>query len=242
MKIIDCAQGSGAWFAARAGKVTASEVWKAVDFLKKGGESAARREYRAQIVCETLTGSAAMDGYLSQFMTWGTDTEPQARAEYEVFTGCVVDQIGFALHPTIERAGGSPDGLLGADGLIEIKAPKTETHINYILAGEVPEDYKPQMYWNMACCERAWCDFISFDPRLPDMLQLFIKRLPRDETKIAELEDGVRQFLAEVDQTIAQLKAKVGDFTVTKPLPPQQSAEDPCGITDEDIEWAMNKL
>jgi hypothetical protein len=221
MKLIDCAQGSREWFQSRAGRVTASEVAKTVSFLKrgdkKGEETQARSDYKAQIITEILTGEPVMDGYLSRFMEWGTSNEDGARTAYEVERSVLTDRVGFAIHPTIERAGSSPDGLLGDDGMIEIKCPKTETHLRYILADVVPEDYKPQMYWNMVCCERAWADFVSFDPRLPDVLQLFIKRLPRDEQKIVELEAGVRVFLAEVDQTIAALKAKVGDFTIAQP-------------------------
>jgi YqaJ-like viral recombinase domain len=240
VKLIDCKQGSAAWFQTRCGRVTASEVWKTVDFLKKGDESAARRSYMAAIICEILTGEPDMAGYLTKYMQDGQDREPQARAEYELLTGLSVDQVGFVIHPTIERGGGSPDGLVGSDGLIEIKCPKTETHIDYIIKDEVPEDYKPQMYFNMVCCERSWCDFVSFDPRLPDALQVFVKRLPRDEDAIAALEDGVRLFLDEVDRKIDLLRRLRGEFIIAPPVTEQPL--DDSYLTDEDLDRIAKRV
>ena len=235
-------QRSREWFEIRAGKVTASEVWKVMDFIKKGTvEGAGRRNYKAQIIAETLTSSPAMDGYTNPFMQWGADNESQARTEYELATGNSVDLEAFVVHPRIDRFGASPDGLIGPDGGLELKCPKTETHLRWLLADEVPEEHQPQMYAGMSCTDRQWWDFASFDPRLPEPLQLFVKRLPRDDSKIFALEFGVVRFLEAVDETIAQLKAKVGGFSIAKPQPKEEIPSEE-GITDEDIEWAMNRL
>lgn len=206
MKIIDFPQGSAEWLASRAGKVTASRV---VDVMAKikTGEAAARRDYRAQIVAEILTGKPQEDGFTNSAMQWGTEQEPFARSAYEVAKDLMVDQVGLVLHPSIERAAASPDGLAG-DGLLEIKCPKTATHLQYLLAGAVPTQYQPQMLWQMACTERAWCDFVSFDPRLPEDLQILIVRFERDDRRIKEMEDEVTLFLSEVDATIEKLKAR----------------------------------
>ena len=142
---------------------------------------------------------------MNDAMRWGTEQEPMARASYEVKTGLLVDQVGMVLHPTIDRAAASPDGLVGEDGLIEIKCPNTATHLEYLLAGTVPSRYQPQMLWQMSCTGAAWCDFVSYDPRLPDHLQLFIVRFNRDQARIDEMEAEVRAFLAEVDSIISRL-------------------------------------
>lgn len=197
-------QGTDEWFAARLGKVTASRV---VDVLAKikSGEAAARANYRAELVAERLTGKQ-QDGFTTKQMQWGTDSEPLARAAYEAETGLMVDEVGLIDHPSIAMAGASPDGLVGADGQIECKCPSTKTHIETILADAVPSQYLPQIQWQLACTGRAWCDFVSFDPRMPIEQQLFIKRVPRDDAYITEtLEPEVARFLAEVQETTDQL-------------------------------------
>lgn len=191
------------WFAQRAGKVTASRVADVMAKVKSG-EAAGRANYRAQLVAERLTGTAA-ESYSNAAMQWGTDTEPYARMAYEAATGNLVLETGFVLHPDIGFSGASPDGLIGNDGLVEIKCPNTATHIDYLLASTVPEKYKPQMAWQMACTGREWCDFISYDPRLPEDLRLFTVRYKREEDYIEELEAAVVQFLKEVDETVLQL-------------------------------------
>lgn len=212
MKIIECEQGSPEWLQARAGMVTASKVADIMAKGRSGGESAGRRNYRAQIVAEILTGKPQEDGYKSAAMEWGNQNEPFARAAYEILKGCMVDQIGMARHPSIERGAASPDGLIGwtggdatPEGLLEIKCPNTATHLDYFQAGAVPTEYQPQMLWQMACTGAAWCDFASFDPRLPDHLQLFVKRFPRDDARITSMEMEVRVFLREVNETITNL-------------------------------------
>ena len=196
-------QGSEAWFAQRLGRVTASRL---VDVLAKvkSGEAAARANYRAELVAERLTGKPT-ESFSSPAMKWGTEAEPLARAAYEAEFGVLVDEVGMIPHPAIEWAGASPDGLVGKDGLLEIKAPNTKTHIDTLLANEAPSQYLPQMMWQMACTGRAWCDFVSFDPRLPADMQMFVKRVHRDNDLIARYEQEVIVFLSEVGDTILKL-------------------------------------
>lgn len=203
MNVVDFPQGSAEWLAARAGKVTASRIADVLAKIKTG-EAAARRDYRAQLVAEILTGRPQEDGFQNAEMIWGTEQEPLARSAYELSRGVLVDMVGFVLHPTIERAGASPDGVVD-DGLVEIKCPKTATHIQYLLADEVPAKYEPQMAWQMACTGAAWVDFVSFDPRLPEKSQLFVKRLLRDQKRIAEMEAEAKVFLQDVDAIVRRL-------------------------------------
>lgn len=208
-RILSFDQGSPEWHAARCGRVTASRIDDLLARLKNGGEAASRRDYRAEIVAETLTQTPAEGPFVSREMMWGTTQEPYARAAYEVFANCLVDQVGMVLHPTINRAGASPDGIVGSDGLLEIKCPKTATHVATCLSGEIPAAYLGQMFWQMACTGALWVDFVSFDPRLPRHLQLFVRRLLRDDARIAEIEAEVSRFLAEVDAVIADLNLRM---------------------------------
>lgn len=196
-------QRSDAWFEARIGKVTASKV---ADVIAKtqSGFAASRANYMAQLVCERLTGQRE-EFFISGAMQHGTDTEPLARAAYESLKDVLVDEVGFVPHPTIEMAGASPDGLVGDDGLIEIKCPNTATHIDTLLTQNVPSKYNTQMQFQMACTGRLWCDFVSFDNRLPEELQLFVKRVPRDDVFIKQTEDAIVKFLAELDDKINKL-------------------------------------
>jgi putative phage-type endonuclease len=198
-------QGTPEWFAQRLGKVTASRI---ADIMAKTktGVSASRGNYLAQLVAERLTGQSA-DTFKSGAMQHGTETEPQARMVYEAETGQIVTEVAMINHPTIEMSGASPDGLVGTDGLVEIKCPNTSTHIASLMADKAPSGYIPQMQWQMACTGRAWCDFVSFDPRMPEDMQLLIKRVPRDEALIAEYEAEVVKFLAEVQETVDKLIA-----------------------------------
>ena len=205
MKILDFPQGTPEWLAARAGKVTASRMPDVLAQIRTG-EAAARRDYRAQLVAEILTGRPQEDGFINAEMQHGIDQEPFARAAYEVATDQLVDQVGFVLHPTLERAGASPDGLVDFDGLLEVKCPKTATHLQYLMDGSVPAKYEPQMAWQLACTGRKWADFVSFDPRLPAKLQLFKVRLARDEARIKELEREVVSFLADVDKMLETVR------------------------------------
>lgn len=209
MKIIDFPQGTEEWKQARAGVVTASRIADVLAKIKSG-EAAARRDYRAQLVAEILTGRPQEDGFQSAEMLWGTEQEPLARSAYEVATGHLVDLVGLVIHPEIERAGASPDGIVAADdvngtGLVEIKCPKTATHLQYLLDDVIPVKYEPQMMWQMACTDAQWVDFVSYDPRLPLKHQLFVKRLERDPQRIMEIEAEVIVFIREADAIITKL-------------------------------------
>jgi len=196
-------QGSDAWFNIRIGKVTASRV---ADVLAKTktGYSTTRDNYMAQLVCERLTGQKG-ESFTNAAMQHGTETEPLARAAYEARYDVLVDEVGFVSHPTIEMSGASPDGLVGDEGLLEIKAPNTATHIETLLSESVPNKYYTQMQFQLSCTGRKWCDFVSFDNRLPTELQMFVKRVPRDDMYIRLIEDEIVKFLNELDIKIAQL-------------------------------------
>lgn len=198
-------QGTPEWFAARLGKVTASRVADVIARTKTG-YSTSRANYLAQLVAERLTGTVE-DSYSNAAMRWGTETEPQARAAYEFFRDTDVAEIGFVPHPTIADAGASPDGLIGEEGLVEIKCPNTATHIDTLLGQKVPAKYVTQMQWQMACTGRAWCDFASFDPRMPAEMQLFVERVKRDDAVISDLETEVSAFLDELAAKVEALSA-----------------------------------
>lgn len=197
-------QGTDAWHLARLGRVTASRIADVLATIKSG-EAAARANYRAELVAERLTGKR-QESYSNAAMQWGTETEPLARVWYESEVGVVVQETGFVGHPTIAMSGASPDGLVADSGLVEIKCPNTQTHIETMLAKRVPPRYTPQIHWQMACTGREWCDFVSFDPRLPEQTQIFIRRVERDEKYIKDtLEPEVIRFLEEVEKTVEQL-------------------------------------
>jgi len=196
------------WFAQRLGKVTASRVAD-VMAKTKTGYSASRENYMAQLVVERLTQTKA-ESFTNAAMQWGTDQEPFARAAYEASQGVMVEEVGFMSHPTIEMAGASPDGLVGDDGMVEIKCPNTATHIETLLTNKIDEKYIYQMQWQMACTGRQWCDFVSFDPRMDEALQLKIISVARDNALIAEIEAEVQKFLVKLDEKVSQLNALKG--------------------------------
>ena len=196
-------QGTEAWQAQRRGKVTASRV---ADVIKKtkSGYSTSRKNYAAQLLCERLTGKTA-EGFSNAAMAWGIEKEPEARVAYEFMKNATVEQVSFIDHPSIAMSGASPDGLVGEDGLIEIKCCNTVTHLETLMSGEIDPDYITQIQWQLACSGRKWCDYVGFDPRLPAHLQLFIKRIERDQRTIIELETEVSGFLRELAAQIARL-------------------------------------
>lgn len=198
--------GTDAWAQARLGKVTASRIADVVARTKTGW-GASRDNYMAELIAERLTGVAA-EGFKSAAMQWGSETETKARRFYELIEGVTVAEGGYLDHPSIPMAGASPDGFVGAGGLVEIKCPLTKTHIETLRGGSVNGAYAKQMQWQMACTGRAWCDFISFDPRMPTDLQMFVQRIPRDGAVIAELEAAVAGFLADLDAAIADLQSR----------------------------------
>jgi len=198
-------QRSDDWFAIRLGKVTASRIAD-VCAKTKTGWGAGRANYRAQLVAERLTGQR-QDSFTNAAMQWGVDCEDQARTAYAFLHGHNVVEEAFVIHPRIAMGGASPDGLVDVDGLVEIKCPNTATHIETLKGQAIPAKYIGQMDWQMACTGRQWCDFVSFDPRLPEEMQLFVKRHHRDDVRIAELEGLVTEFLEEVDADVAALTA-----------------------------------
>lgn len=203
-------QGTEEWLQARCGYVTASRVADVVATLKNGKPGASRATYMGQLIAERLSG-APVSSFSNAAMQWGTETEPMARGAYEWANDVEVEQAGFIHHHSIEMAGMSPDGLVGDDGLVEIKCPNTSTHIDTLLAGKAPSKYIDQMQWQMACSNREWCDFVSFDPRMPQNMNMFQIRVHRDKHRIAFLEKAVIEFITEMDEKIKQLTDKYGE-------------------------------
>lgn len=241
MKVVRCTQHSHEWFEARVGHVTGSEVASVLNYLKRGDESAERRNYRFKIASELLTGVAQGQGYVSAAMDWGNEQEPFARGAYEVSTNSQVSQIGFVLHETIPFFGGSPDGMVNDDGGVELKCPDTTTHLKWILDGEVPEAHRDQMYTYMALTERRWWDFASFDPRPRDpRYHLFIKRLDWNDERIDQIESGVKQLLSEVHEMIEGIKEACPALEPSRESVADNDSE--LGITDEDIKWAREHV
>ena len=191
------------WFAARLGKVTASRVADVIAKTKTG-YGAGRANYMADLVVERLTGQKA-SSFSNAAMEWGTEQEPNAKAAYAAKTGILVEDVGFIDHPTVAMSGASPDGL-AEEGLVEIKCPNTATHLEYIFDGKPPQKYVTQMQWQMACAGKPWCDFASFDPRLPERLQLLVVRVLRDDDYIKMLEQEVTIFLQELDDKLNKLE------------------------------------
>jgi putative phage-type endonuclease len=197
-------QGSEEWFAQRLGKVTASRI---ADLLAKtkSGWGASRTNYEAQIIAERLTGQRE-ETFKSSAMERGNEVEAEAREAYEFFNNVTVTEASFVDHPTVEMSGASPDGFVGEVGLVEIKCPNTATHLSTLLGGSIKGAYQKQMQWQMACTGRDWCDFVSYDPRMPEHLQMHVKRVERDHELIAEIEKEVIAFLDGVNSKIQQLE------------------------------------
>lgn len=197
-------QRSPEWYAHRLGRVTASRIAD-VMAQTKTGPGAARKNYLADLVAERLTGEAR-SGFSNAAMQWGEEQETAARAAYEFLHDASVAEVGFIDHPSIAMAGCSPDGLVGADGMVEIKCPNTATHIDTLLTGRIDGGYLKQMQFQMACAGRSWCDFVSYDPRLPAEMQLWVRRVERDPEAVTEIEAAVAAFLADLDGTVAALR------------------------------------
>lgn len=197
-------QQSDEWFQQRLGKATASRFSDVLAMLRSGGEAANRKNYRAQLVIERLTGEV-QETYQNGAMQWGSQTEPLAKLAYQLATNVSVEEVGFIKHEELE-AGASPDGFIGDNGLVEIKCPNTATFIDYLKAGIVPKEYIPQIQGQLWITGREWCEFVAYDPRMPEGIQLFIKRMERNEDYIKVLEQKVREFLAEVDAEVEFLQ------------------------------------
>jgi exodeoxyribonuclease (lambda-induced) len=214
MPIIDVEQQTADWVTMRVGMCTGSRVADVVTRLKKGGYSAARGNYLMELVVSRLTGLTP-DHFVNDAMRWGIEQEQYAVAAYEMEHDVMAEKIGFAMHSKIDWFGASPDRKLGNIGLMEVKCPTSGVHLGYLMEGVVPLEYQPQMLAEMACAEREWVDFVSFDPRMPKKLQLFVKRFHRDEALIKLMEQEVIQFLGEVDEQHQKILAnteKVAEF------------------------------
>lgn len=204
-------QRTDEWIMSRLGKLTASRLSEAVAKTKTGW-GASRANLMAELVAERLTGQPA-ERYVSAAMQRGIDTESEARSAYEFYQDVIVEQTGFVTHPSIADSGASPDGLIVGPktdgvqllGLVELKCPHTATHIETLLGAPIDACYLTQMQWQMACTGALWCDWVSYDPRMPPALRLFVKRVNRDDARIAELETEVAKFLAEVNAKVVAL-------------------------------------
>lgn len=201
-------QQSDEWFAARIGRVTASRV-KDVMAKGRGKEpSATRKNYMMELLCERLTGNRA-EGFTSAAMQRGTDLEPFARMAYELDSGLMTVETGLVLHPDIDGFGASPDGLSGDVGLLEIKCPNTATHVATLQSSRHDSQYEWQMLAQMSCTGRAWCDFVSFDDRLPEPLQYACFRFERDDSRINDMEAEIRAFLEELAELERDMRARM---------------------------------
>jgi YqaJ-like viral recombinase domain len=195
-----------AFLQARCGSLGASKIRVALATLKRSGERTKEAlDLMYEIAAERLTGVPAKR---VNAMWWGAQHEDEARASYAFLTNLAVVKVGPIAHPTIEGAHASPDSLVGDDGGLEIKCPTSSTHLQTLLADAVPEDHLPQIQWNMACAQRAWWDFVSYDPRFPDGLQFFIRRVERDEEAIARMEAEARDFLDELGGKLLALEER----------------------------------
>jgi hypothetical protein len=202
-------QRTDQWYVDKLGRVGSSRIGDLMATTKTGYGSS-RGNYMAELLCERLTGQT-YNGYFSKEMQWGIDQEPAAKAAYCFMRDAAIDEIGFVLHPKIDDAGASPDGLVGDDGLVEIKCPNTATHIETLLTQVVERKYMLQMQFQMACTGRQWCDFVSFDPRLPPAMQLWVKRYDRATPIIEEIEYEVCKFLVELESKFQALKKSFPD-------------------------------
>ena len=198
-------QRSDDWFKKRCGLATASRFADVLATIKTG-EAASRRNYRAQLVVERMTG-VPQESYQNEAMRYGTEMEPFARIAYEASTGNIVAEVGFIAHPEL-LAGASPDGTIGPDGLVEIKVPNTATHIDTLLKGMDPS-HLPQIQGQMWITGRKWCDFVSYDPRMPEKHRFYCERIMRDDKYIKSLETEVIKFLNEVSSTIERLEERL---------------------------------
>jgi putative phage-type endonuclease len=199
-------QGTPEWHASRLGKATASRI---ADIMArtKSGYGASRANYMADLICERLTG-VPTNGFISQAMQVGIDRECDARAMYAFLRDVSVELVGFIDHPTLSMSGASPDGMVGSDGLVEIKCPTAKTHLDTLLGASIPDKYIKQIMWQLACTGRQWCDFVSYNSDLPAEMQLHIERVTRDDGMIKDIESEVRKFLDEIADKVERLRAK----------------------------------
>ena len=193
-------QGSQEWHESRIGMVTASRISDVV----AGGRGATRAAYMNEIITTMLTG--VQNDYTNPYIEWGIEHEPKARQLYELLHGVEVEEVGFIKHPSIERTGASPDGLVGDHGMVEIKCPASKTHSQFLIDQKINRKYQLQMLWQMECTGRKWCDFVSYDPRFPAELQLSVKRVEFDEVEALQTREKVVSFVEEMEQLLAQIE------------------------------------
>lgn len=209
-------QGSPEWHAARLGMVTGSRFADVMTKGRGGGASKTAQTYMMELIGERLTGMTS-DEIKSKYLDWGNEHEPLARVTYTWQTGLAVAQTGFVRHPELEWVGASPDGLVGDEGIVEIKCPYTpKAHLSTILSGEVPSEYVWQVQGNLWVTGRKWCDFISFHPRMPEDLQLYVLRVPRDEDMIEDLDRKVRRFCEQIEIKLSKIQAAAAKFHTTE--------------------------
>lgn len=200
-------QRSPAWFQSRLGRLTGSKADVILGTLKKGGEPAGRRDYRLQLVIERLTGTIQEEPFTNPAMQWGIDQEPAAFEAYDALTGVFASRTGFLSHNDL-LVGCSLDGHVGDFyGIVEFKCPKTATHIGYLKGGVVPSDYLPQITHNLWVTGAEWCDFMSFDPRLPEHLRTFLVRVPASSVDLSAYELAARLFLGEVERELEVVRS-----------------------------------
>lgn len=218
LTILMCEQRSDAWVAARLGRLTGTGAcliwsgWKKREGRTKGSESVQRRDLRLALTCERLTGESQDDPFtLPVYMQRGIDKEQDAFDAYEAMTGRAVRKVGFVSHNEV-MVGCSPDGLIGdIEGGVELKCPKSATHLGYMRDGGIPDEYLPQMRHNLWVTGAEWWDFVSFDDRLPGALGLFVRRLHRDDARLDEYTAETHAFLAEVDKECDGLRKLMAD-------------------------------
>lgn len=204
--ILDCDQRSDEWRRARVGRVTGSRAGDVLAMLKNGSEAAARRDYRLQLVTERLVGEPQdSELFVNDDMRRGLELEADAFAAYEALTGQLATRVGFIAHNTL-MIGASPDGLIDDNGILELKVPRSATHLRYIRANVMPTDHLPQLLHNLYVTGARYADFMSFDPRFPAPLQTFYVRIERQEDQIRDYERKLLAFLAEIEAEVEEVQ------------------------------------
>lgn len=193
-------QGTDEWLALRFGYITAS---KYKDVMAKG-QGKTRKSYMLLLAAEAITGEQA-ESYSNEYMDWGNENEPVARAMYELESGNSVNEVSFIKLNEVNKIGCSPDGLIDDDGMVEFKCPKTTTQIETFLSGKMPTGHKPQVQGQLWVSGRDWCDFVSFDPRINGSSGYFCQRQYRDEDYIKEISEACFKFEKELQEMIKTL-------------------------------------
>lgn len=202
---IEALAGTENWHAARRGCLTASRIADALAVLKNGKPAESRKRLTFDLLAERATG-IAVSHFVTPAMQHGIDNQAGAITEYEIRHGVLVQPEAFVLHPQIDFAGATPDGFIGTDGLIEVKCPTSPKFLSWVMAGEVPQEHRLQMLFQLACTRRQWVDFVAYDPRVPSHLQLFVRRFEPDWKEVEKVEAGAKEFLDELAFMAEQLE------------------------------------